>query len=132
MDGVSELISELPMAVLPELYPPTWLIILLLAFLTLLAYGLYRSSRFLAIEAAMLFAGVLTCCAVMPRMVYPAREVYEVAEYRSTQTIVVERDSCFIYTTATLPADREEIEARYRLLLRDFTGKRHLPTPILK
>lgn len=132
MDGVSDFFSELPAAVLPDLYPPSWLIILLLAILTLLAYGLHRRSLFLAIEASILFAGILACCAVMPHKVYPEREIYEIAEYRSRQTIVVEGDSCFIHTTATLPADRKEIEARYQLILRDFVAKRHLPTPILK
>lgn len=132
MNRVAEIIAGLPMSTLSNLYPPGWLIILLLTLLIVHAYAANRRHKLLRIETAILFAGVLLCCAVRPRMVYPDKEIYEIAEYRSTQTIVTTADSCFIFTTAKLPSDRKEIEERYRLLLRDFTAKRNLAPPIIK
>lgn len=132
MDRVSGVIASLPMSTLGNLYPAEWLIMVLLALSVLFACAVHARQKFVAAESLLIFTALLLCCAVMPRTVYPDSEKYTVVENRSIQTIVTDRDSCFIYTTAELPAERDEIEARYRLLLRDFAGKRNLPLPKLK
>ncbi len=132
MDWISETISKLPMSTFGNLYPPEWLIFVLLVLLLLLACGVHGRHKFVAAESLLIFTTIIICCIVMPRTEYPDSEKYTVVENRSIQTIVATQDSCFIYTTAKLPAEREEIEARYQLLLRDFAGKRNLPLPKLK
>ncbi|MCM1310228.1 MAG: ComEC/Rec2 family competence protein [Bacteroides sp.] len=132
MEKVAELISALPGATLSGLYPTVWLTLLLLLLMGIFAYGVHESKRFVAYESALLFFGALICCAVKPAVRYPESETFIIEEPRATQTIMTAGDSCFILTTAALPSEREEIEARYQLILRDFTAKRELTAPILK
>lgn len=132
MNKIAGMFAGLPASTLTDLYPPAWVVITLILLLCLHGYAAHCKRRFLWMETALLFIGVMICRLVMPSTIYPAKEIYEVAEYRSTQTIVTVEDSCFVFTTAKLPADREEIEQRYRLLLRDFVRKRNIQEPKVK
>lgn len=128
MNGIAEFIASWPYAVVGNLYPPVWLVLLLLAALILMA----SEKRFMVYEGVIIFCGVICCCIVAPRTQYPEREEYTVAEYRTTQTVVAMRDSCFLYTTACTAAERQETLDRYTIMLRDFVGKRGVQAPILK
>lgn len=132
MDTVANGIAALPGSAIDGLYPSAWIVILLLAALILVAAGAHNKRRFLAIEGAMLFIGTLLCCAVYPRTRYPKKEVYQIVESKSTQTIIATDGECTVLTTARLPSERREIEQRYRLLLRDFVTKRRLKEPTVK
>lgn len=132
IDSVARITASLPGAVIPDLYPPAWFVIVLSLLLCLLAWAISNKQRFWVLESLVLIAGVSACRLVAPRPVYPANEEYIVKEYRSTQRIVTSADSCFIYTDAILPSDRDEIRDRYTIMLRDFVARRRLAGPVMK
>lgn len=132
IDSVADFTASLPGSVVTGLYPPVWLVLLLSALLCLLAVAVTMRSRFLMLESVILLVAVAVGCLAYPRREYPAEAEYVVEEYRSTQRIVVSGDSCIILTDAKTGAEREEIEERYRVLLRDFAARRHLQPPTVR
>lgn len=128
IDWVAEFCAHLPGAVINGLYPSALTVIILVTLLIIIAFALQSRNRFYICETLILIAGIGICLAVKPSPIYPEREVYTIAEHRSTQQIITAPDTCYVLTDAKTPESVAEVEARYSILLRDFMAKRKLTT----
>lgn len=121
---VAELTARIPGAVIGDVYPAGWAVLVLLLLMSVLAPAIAGRHRFIAAETALLalIAGVVAF--VAPEPDYPAYEEYLVEEPRSRQLIVREGGECVLFTTVKSDFERKEIKERYSLILRDFMARR--------
>ncbi|MDE6367409.1 MAG: hypothetical protein K2L33_07490, partial [Muribaculaceae bacterium] len=118
--------------VLTDLYPPAWLIPVLIILLVVYGIAAGRGNRFMSILSAMVIVGTVICCVLEPKPLYPQSEVYTVREHQTTLQISAVADTCFISADVKTQAERDEILGRYEIILRDFVARRSLVGPIMK
>ncbi len=131
IDWVAEFWSNLPGAMVTNLYPTAWEVLFLVAAITFCGLALTATSRFWIYESLIILAGIITIIAVRPKPIYPESEVYYVKSPRYELNITVNNGECKILTNAKAQADLEAIIDLYSIVLRDFMAKRDVNTLIV-
>lgn len=125
IERVAGFTASLPCASVGGLYPSGWLVIALLAALTLFAVSAHGRRRFLIVESAMLLAAVTAVGLMMPGRQYPPEEAYVLTDSRRRNHLIRREGNEFVlYSSAPAQADRLELHAMYSLMLEDFLALR--------
>lgn len=131
IDSVANFWSNIPGAMVANLYPTELEVIFLMVSVTLLGLALGSKNRFWIYESLIVLTGITTIIAVRPRPVYPASETYYVKSPRYDLNISVNDGQCTVLTNAKTNSDLETIIDLYTIVLRDFMAKRNVKTLIV-
>ena len=126
INGVAEMTSAVPHAVVTGVYFSGWWFVAFSVVALLLATAHYRR-RLAPLFASLICAALTACCMAIFAPEYPQSEHYIALHKDSTDILIRSGERCYLYTSATTSAQRDEALRRANLLYEHYLSKRRLP-----
>lgn len=121
---VSDRISNLPDAVIADIYLPLWLTVLLIILFIILGVSMNYNKKAYEMACCMLIVGVVVFHKLNPP-VFPSRESFEL----DGAEIVREGNRLIVYVDYFNEEDKKDKTMRFAKRLRHYSVRRNLPPP---
>lgn len=124
LNFVSDRISNLPDAVIADIYLPLWLTVSLVILLVILGISMNYNKKAYEIACCMLIVGVVVFHKLNPP-VFPSRESFEL----DGAEVVREGNRLIVYVDYFNEQDKKDKTMRFAKRLRHYSVRRNLPPP---